>query len=423
MQAWNSRPVPQLPVPETAARVRAFDSATQQLVGVGPESGTARLYVCGITPYDATHIGHANTYVTFDLLNRAWRDAGLEVHYVQNVTDVDDPLLERATRDGVDWAELAAEQTQLFREDMEALNVLAPRALVGVVVSVPLIVELSEGLRVRGLVYPVALEGDGSGGPAEQPGDLYLDQAADPEFGSLSHLTEADARPVFAERGGDPDRPGKKGALDSLVWRQHRPGEPAWETSLGSGRPGWHVECSAIALHHLGPDFDVQAGGSDLVFPHHEMSASTARLATDQPFAKAYLHSGMVSLDGEKMSKSRGNLVFVSRLRRDGVDPMAVRLALLNHHYRDDWEWTPELLTAAEDQLALWRDAVRMDAGVGGDEVVAQIRAALADDLDAPAALAAVDAWAGATTVVEGDDAYAPQVVARACEALLGITL
>jgi len=403
-----------LPVPETPTRIRAFDSASRQLVPVGPEAGTARLYVCGITPYDATHIGHANTYVTFDLLNRAWRDAGLEVDYVQNVTDVDDPLLERATRDGVDWAELAEQQTELFREDMAALNVLPPRAYVGVVEAVPLIVELVEGLRERGLVYPVP---DGSAG------DLYLDQAADPEFGGTSHLSDADARALFAERGGDPDRAGKKGVLDSLVWRQHRPGEPAWESSLGSGRPGWHVECSAIALHHLGSDFDVQAGGSDLVFPHHEMSASTARLATGRPFAQAYLHSGMVALDGEKMSKSRGNLVFVSALRRGGVDPMAVRLALLNHHYRDDWEWTPELLAAAEQQLALWREAVRLDAGVGGDEVVAQIRAALADDLDAPAALAAVDAWAGASTVVEGDDGYAPQVVAQACEALLGITL
>jgi len=403
-----------LPVPETPTRIRAFDSASRQLVPVGPEAGTARLYVCGITPYDATHIGHANTYVTFDLLNRAWRDAGLEVDYVQNVTDVDDPLLERATRDGVDWAELAEQQTELFREDMAALNVLPPRAYVGVVEAVPLIVELVEGLQERGLVYPV---------PDGPVGDLYLDQAADPEFGSISHLSDGDARALFAERGGDPDLAGKKGVLDSLVWRQHRVGEPAWESSLGSGRPGWHVECSAIALHHLGPDFDVQAGGSDLVFPHHEMSASTARLATGRPFAQAYLHSGMVALDGEKMSKSRGNLVFVSALRRDGVDPMAVRLALLNHHYRDDWEWTPALLAAAERQLALWRDAVRLDAGVGGDEVVAEIRAALADDLNAPAALAAVDAWAGASTVVEGDDGYAPQLVAQACEALLGITL
>ncbi len=414
MQAWRSGPVPQLERPEGSPPVRAFDSAAQQLVPVGPTEGTARMYVCGITPYDATHIGHANTYVSFDLLNRVWRDAGLEVLYVQNVTDVDDPLIERARDTGVDWAELAQEQTQLFREDMEALNVLPPSHYVGAVESIPLIVELIADLQARGVVYAVE---------DEHAGDLYLDQAQDPDFGSLSHLDEAVARPVFAERGGDPDRSAKKGALDSLVWLRHREGDPAWPSPFGEGRPGWHVECAAIALDLLGPDFDVQAGGSDLVFPHHEMSASVGRLATGKPFARVYLHSGMVALDGEKMSKSRGNLVFVSRLRRDGVDPMAVRLALLDHHYRDDWEWTPELLTAAEERLSRWREAVRMDAGVDGDAVVAQIRAALADDLDAPAALAAVDAWAGATSVVESDDAYAPQTVARAVEALLGIKL
>ncbi|GAA1433257.1 cysteine--1-D-myo-inosityl 2-amino-2-deoxy-alpha-D-glucopyranoside ligase [Microlunatus lacustris] len=414
MQAWRSGPVLQLERPEDAPAVRAFDSAAQELVPVGPAEGTARMYVCGITPYDATHIGHANTYVSFDLLNRVWRDAGLDVVYVQNVTDVDDPLIERARDTGVDWAALAAEQTQLFREDMEALNVLPPSHYVGAVESIPLITELVADLQTRGVVYAVE---------DEHAGDLYLDQAQDPDFGSLSHLDEAAARPVFAERGGDPDRSAKRGALDSLVWLRHREGDPAWPSPFGEGRPGWHVECAAIALDVLGPDFDVQAGGSDLVFPHHEMSASVGRLATGKAFARAYLHSGMVALDGEKMSKSRGNLVLVSGLRRDGVDPMAVRLALLDHHYRDDWEWTPELLTAAEERLSRWREAVRLDAGVDGDAVVVQIRAALADDLDAPSALAAVDAWAGASSVVESDDAYAPQVVARAVEALLGVTL
>jgi L-cysteine:1D-myo-inositol 2-amino-2-deoxy-alpha-D-glucopyranoside ligase len=414
MQAWRSGPVPRLESPSGSSQVRAFDSAQQQLVDVGPASGTARLYVCGITPYDATHIGHANTYVAFDLLNRAWRDAGLEVDYVQNVTDVDDPLLERASRDGVDWATLAEEQTELFREDMAALNVLAPSHYVGVVEAIPLIVELVGDLQDRGLVYPVT---------DEHAGDLYLDQSADPDFGFLSHLSEQQARPLFAERGGDPDRPTKRGALDSLVWRQHRPGEPSWDSPSGSGRPGWHIECSAIALDLLGTEFDVQAGGSDLVFPHHEMSASVAKLATGKDFARAYLHSGMVALDGEKMSKSRGNLVFVSQLRRSGVDPMAIRLALLDHHYRDDWEWTPALLAAAEERLTRWREAVRLDAGVDGDAVVQRIRAALSDDLDAPAALAAVDAWAGASSVVESDDAYAPALVARACDALLGVRL
>ncbi|GAB2597717.1 cysteine--1-D-myo-inosityl 2-amino-2-deoxy-alpha-D-glucopyranoside ligase [Microlunatus antarcticus] len=414
MQAWRSRPVPELPAPKVAVRVRAYDSKAQGLVEVGPTDGTARMYVCGITPYDATHLGHANTYVAFDLLNRAWRDAGLLVNYVQNVTDVDDPLIERADRDGVDWRELADSQIELFREDMEALNVLAPASYVGAVEAVPLIVELVERHQREGNVYAVD--------DPEHP-DLYFAQTADPTFLSLSHLSPDEARPVFAERGGDPDRPGKRDPLDALVWRLERPGEPAWDSPFGRGRPGWHVECAAIALDRLGPAFDVQGGGSDLVFPHHEMCAGEAQLTTGETFARAYLHSGMVGLDGEKMSKSRGNLVFVSALRREGVDPMAIRLALLSQHYRSDWMWTPDLLVAAQDRLAAWREAVRLDSGLNADGVLAEVRAALADDLDAPRALAAVDAWADASLAVDADDAYAPSLVAQTVDALLGVAL
>jgi L-cysteine:1D-myo-inositol 2-amino-2-deoxy-alpha-D-glucopyranoside ligase len=414
VQAWRSRPVPTLPDQGTPLRVRAFDSKTQGLVEVGPEDGTARMYVCGITPYDATHLGHANTYVAFDLLNRIWRDAGLLVNYVQNVTDVDDPLIERADRDGVGWRELADSQIALFREDMEALNVLAPASYVGAVEAIPLIVELIERHQREGTVYPVD--------DPEHP-DLYFQQNADPSFLSLSHLTPEGARPVFAERGGDPDRPGKRDPLDSLVWRLERPGEPAWESPFGRGRPGWHIECTAIALDRLGAAFDVQAGGSDLVFPHHEMCAGEGQLTTDEAFARAYLHSGMVGLDGEKMSKSRGNLVFLSKLRSEGVDPMAIRLALLSQHYRTDWMWSPDLLVAAQDRLATWREAVRLDSGLNADGVLTEVRAALADDLDAPRALAAVDAWADASLDVDSDDAEAPALVAGTVDALLGVVL
>jgi L-cysteine:1D-myo-inositol 2-amino-2-deoxy-alpha-D-glucopyranoside ligase len=381
---------------------------------IGPDTGTARMYVCGITPYDATHIGHANTYIAFDLLHRVWRDRGLEVNYVQNVTDIDDPLLERATAIGIDWAALAEQQTQLFREDMAALNVLPPQHYVGAVESMPLIVDLIEHLRERQAVYPV----DDS-----EFQDLYFAQESDLEFGSLAHLAEEEAIAIFAERGGDPDRLGKKAPLDCLVWRHAREGEPSWESVFGAGRPGWHIECTAIALDRLGAGFDVQAGGSDLIFPHHEMCAAQGRVATDQPFAHAYLHSGMVGLDGEKMSKSKGNLVFVSALRESGVNPMAIRLALLNHHYREDWDWNDELLVSAQSRLNRWREAVRLDAGLSADGVLAQVRAALAHDLDAPAALAAVDAWAGASVAIDSDDAEAPALITRACDALLGVVL
>jgi L-cysteine:1D-myo-inositol 2-amino-2-deoxy-alpha-D-glucopyranoside ligase len=381
---------------------------------IGPDAGTARMYVCGITPYDATHIGHANTYIAFDLLHRVWRDRGLDVSYVQNVTDIDDPLLERATATGIDWAALAEQQTQLFREDMAALNVLPPQHYVGAVESMPLVVDLIEHLRERQAVYPV---------DDNEFQDLYFAQKSDPDFGSLAHLAEEEAIALFAERGGDPDRLGKKAPLDCLVWRHAREGEPSWESVIGAGRPGWHIECTAIALDQLGSDFDVQAGGSDLIFPHHEMCAAQGRVATDQPFARAYLHSGMVGLDGEKMSKSKGNLVFVSALRKSGVDPMAIRLALLVHHYREDWDWTDEVLDSAQGRLNRWREAVRLDAGLNADGVLAQVRAALAHDLDAPAALAAVDAWAGASVTIDSDDAEAPALITRACDALLGVAL
>jgi L-cysteine:1D-myo-inositol 2-amino-2-deoxy-alpha-D-glucopyranoside ligase len=415
MQAWAVDRPQRIDRAEAWHRFQVFDTARQHLVDAGPAQGTARLYVCGITPYDATHIGHANTYVAFDLLNRTWQDRGLRVEYVQNVTDIDDPLLERAAATGVDWWQLVEQQVQLFRVDMAALNVLPPTHYVGAVESIPLIADLIAQLHRRGAVYPV----NGS-----DVGDLYFANDSDPQFGSLSRLSEDAAIPLFAERGGDPERPGKKNPLDWLVWRQARDGEPSWDSSLGRGRPGWHVECTAIALDRLGAGFDIQAGGTDLIFPHHEMCAAEARAATGgAAFAKAYVHSGMVGFGGEKMSKSKGNLVLVSRLRDAGADPMAIRLALLAHHYREDWSWTDEELAAAAGRLHRWREAVRLDAALSADEVITQMRAALAGDLDAPTALAAVDAWAGASTAIDGDDAEAPTLIARACDALLGIRL
>jgi L-cysteine:1D-myo-inositol 2-amino-2-deoxy-alpha-D-glucopyranoside ligase len=414
MQAWSAQVVNRLPDPPTQIQVQAFDTASGLVVPVGPDSGLARMYVCGITPYDATHIGHANTYVAFDLLNRAWRDAGLVVEYVQNVTDVDDPLLERADQIGVDWQDLAREQTELFKADMAALNVLPPEHFVGASESIDLVVAMIDRLQKRGAVYPV-----------DDPefADLYFAQSSDPDFGSLSKLAEPDAVRLFAERGGDPDREGKKAPLDCLLWRLHRQGEPGWESPYGKGRPGWHVECTALAQELLGTAFDVQGGGSDLIFPHHEMCAAQGRVATGEEFARAYLHAGMVGLDGEKMSKSKGNLVFVSELRGRGVDPMVIRLALLSHQYLDDWMWTDHELDHAAERLSRWREAVRLDAGVNAGEVLVQVRSALAHDLDAPTALAAVDAWAGASTAIDGDDTDAPQLVAQICSDLLGVTL
>jgi L-cysteine:1D-myo-inositol 2-amino-2-deoxy-alpha-D-glucopyranoside ligase len=413
MQSWQSAPVPSLPAAGPAVRVH--DSSSGRLLTTQPRDGRARLYVCGITPYDATHLGHAATYVAFDLLNRAWRNAGLEVAYVQNVTDVDDPLLERATAVGVPWEELAQRETELFRQDMTALNVLPPDHYVGAVESIPLVVDMIRAMERNGAVYRVE-------------DDLYHAVEADPAFGRVSGWTREQMLAVFADRGGDPERPGKKDPLDALLWRAERPGEPAWESPFGRGRPGWHVECAAIALEHLGTAFDVQGGGSDLVFPHHEMSAGEGQLTRPgEPFAQAYVHAGMVGYDGTKMSKSRGNLVFVSHLRRAEIDPVAIRLALLRHHYREDWEWTDAELFDAVDTLERWRRAVALGAGAPALPVVAAVLSALADDLDAPTAVAQVEAWADATVgtdaLADTADPDAGAVVRDLLDAALGLVL
>jgi L-cysteine:1D-myo-inositol 2-amino-2-deoxy-alpha-D-glucopyranoside ligase len=394
----------------TGPAVSLHDTATGARVTTEP-TGPARLYVCGITPYDATHLGHAATYVAFDLLNRAWRNAGHEVTFVQNVTDVDDPLLERATKVGVDWRELAERETQLFRDDMEALRVLPPQHYVGAVESIPLALALIQKLVDAGATYTVET-------------DLYFSVTADPGFGEVCGWERAQMLAIFGERGGDPDRPGKKDPLDCVLWRGEREGEPAWDSPFGRGRPGWHVECSAIALEHLGHDFDVQGGGSDLVFPHHEMSAGQAQVAhPDHRFARAYAHAGMVAYAGEKMSKSKGNLVFVSALRLSEVDPMAIRLALLRQHYRSDWEWTDDLLWSAVDTLDAWRLAVATGAGADAGPVEQAVLAALADDLDAPAAVAAVDAWAEATRSGDSSDPRAGERIRVLLDAALGLVL
>lgn len=403
MRAWSRPKIPTLP--GDGGVVHILDSRSGMRVPVAPGRKQARVYACGITPYDATHLGHAFTYLGVDLLNRALMDTGREVRYVQNVTDVDDPLLERADAIGVDWRDLADEQTELFRTDMTALRVLPPNPYLGVVESLDLIIDFLQRLRTAGRLYQVD-------DPAHP--DWYCDVTGV----ELAGFSPTEALAVFAERGGDPDRPGKRNPLDCLVWRLARPGEPAWDSPLGAGRPGWHIECTAIAVGALGAAFDVQAGGSDLAFPHHPMSAVEATVLTGQPFAQSYLHAGMVGFDGEKMSKSRGNLVFVSSLLVEGFDPMAIRLALLAHHYRDDWEFGYSELDAAQRRLSAWRSGLSAPAGPSAAALLSDLRQAIRDDLNAPAALAVMDSWAAAAGT---GDPQAPAQVAAALDALLGV--
>lgn len=401
MQSW---PVPSVSaVPGSEVPLSLYDTADQRIKPVDTSGEEVGMYVCGITPYDSTHLGHAATYLTFDLVYRQLLANGHKVHYVQNITDVDDPLFERAARDGVDWRELGTSQIDLFRSDMETLSVIPPRDYIGAMEAVDEIVVMIQRLLDAGAAYKL------------DHGDIYAPIDATAQFGYESNLDRATMLKFFAERGGDPQRKGKRDPLDALLWRGHREGEPAWESPFGPGRPGWHVECSAIATNRLGATFAIQGGGSDLAFPHHEFSAAHAEAAHNtQRMAGHYVHSGMIALDGVKMSKSLGNLVFVHKLTEAGHDPSAIRLAVFDGHYRADRDFTYEVLDAAQARLARWREALANEGDVGEVRVgVDKLRNALANDLDTPAALAIIDEATG----------DADGMLAAAIDGLLGVQI
>ncbi|MGV1005585.1 MAG: cysteine--1-D-myo-inosityl 2-amino-2-deoxy-alpha-D-glucopyranoside ligase [Candidatus Nanopelagicales bacterium] len=412
MHSWSAPGVPALPATDTLPQLRLFDTAAQSVREAGA-AAEASMYVCGITPYDATHLGHASTYLAFDLLNRVWRDQGKRVRYAQNVTDVDDPLLERAVERGEDWRELAERETELFRADMSALRVLPPQHYVGAVEAIPAVADRIAQLQDAGAVYAV-------------DADLYFDVSRAVGFGQVSGLSPQVMLELSAARGGDPQRGGKRHPLDCLLWQGARPDEPAWNSPLGHGRPGWHIECVTIALDHLGNTLDVQGGGADLAFPHHEMCAAQASLVTGQPFARHYVHTGMVGYQGEKMSKSLGNLVFVSELLAGGSDASAIRLAVAAHHYRAGWEWEGKELDCAVERLDRWRAAVALPTAPPFEAVLAAVRSRLADDMDSPGALETIDEWANAAladALAGGRGEGAGALAALAADSLLGVVL
>ncbi|MCX7491011.1 cysteine--1-D-myo-inosityl 2-amino-2-deoxy-alpha-D-glucopyranoside ligase [Corynebacterium sp. P6129] len=416
MHSW---PEPEVPViGGTAVPLKLFDTADGVVRPVAVTGETASIYVCGITPYDSTHLGHAATYLTFDLVNRQLRDNGHAVRYVQNVTDVDDPLFERATRDNVDWRKLGTEQTDLFRSDMTTLRVIPPTDFIAVTDIVDEVIDLVSTLLDNGSAY--ALDD-------EYP-DIYASLDATPHFGYESNYDRSTMMRYFTERGGDPDRPGKRDPMDALIWRAARPGEPAWEAPFGAGRPGWHIECAAIAVNRLGSHFAVQGGGTDLIFPHHEYSAAHVEAATgSERMAGHYVHSGMIGLEGTKMSKSLGNLVFVHRLTAAGHEPEAIRLGVFAGGYRSDRDWSEQVLADAENRLSRWRSAATVATDTAAaEDVVQQVRVALADDLDTPRALFSVDSWAATTLsgrhATEGPTG-AGDLVSRALDSLMGVRL
>jgi L-cysteine:1D-myo-inositol 2-amino-2-deoxy-alpha-D-glucopyranoside ligase len=405
VKSWNRPEVPRLPGRGEIPRI--WDTASSQLVSAQPAGAAAGIYVCGITPYDSTHIGHAATYLSYDILIRLWLDAGLDVTYVQNTTDVDDPLLERARETGVDWRALAAEQTERFRTDMQALRILPPDHYIAVTERIDEISHAVELLLERDVAYRV---GD----------DVYFDSAAAAriapwKLGDESHYDRALMLALSAERGGDPVRPGKRDALDPLLWRAARPGDPRWPSAIGDGRPGWHIECSVIAAEFLDQPITVNGGGADLIFPHHEFSAGHASALSGLPFASIHSHAGLVAYRGQKMSKSLGNLVLIGDLTAQGIDGSAIRLALLAERYRTDWEWTDVQLEAAVERLARWTSWAS-GATEGESGLLPLLRSALVGDLDTVRALAIVDA-----AVASGDPATSGDLAA--IDALLGVEL
>ncbi|NBQ66223.1 MAG: cysteine--1-D-myo-inosityl 2-amino-2-deoxy-alpha-D-glucopyranoside ligase [Actinobacteria bacterium] len=387
-----------------------FDSYKGKKVAISGDQNS--IYVCGITPYDATHMGHAATYLAFDLVNRYLKASGKKVSFVENITDIDDPLLERAARDCQDWKELAASQIDLFREDMTALNVLPPNAYRGVIESMDDIISLVEQMIAIGKTY-------------ELEGDIYLDlQQVDGAIQDLP-LPLEQALVIFKERGGDPERVGKRHALDPLLWKARAGEDPYWIASFGEGRPGWHIECTAIALKNLSKtnptSITLQAGGSDLIFPHHYMTALQAKALTGVEFASCYSHAGMIGLDGEKMSKSKGNLVFVSKLRQDGVSPAVIRLALFADKYSSDRMWSKELLDSAAEFLDRLLSALSRQEVAPTFEVVQELVNALADDLDTPRVFLALSNWCARTEA--GQMGGSPGEISRALDTYLGINL
>jgi L-cysteine:1D-myo-inositol 2-amino-2-deoxy-alpha-D-glucopyranoside ligase len=353
--------------------MRLYDTARGEVVPFEP-GPVVTMYTCGITPYDAAHLGHGAVFLTYDLLQRRLRDLGHETRLVRNITDVDDDLLRKARQLKVHYLDLAAEEIARFDRDLKALGLLPAFSEPRATSAIP---------DILGCIAAVL----DSGNAYRSGGSVYFDVGSFPRFGQVSHLGRAEMLELAAARGGNPEDPFKRDPLDFVLWQPSLPDEPAWESRWGPGRPGWHIECSALALRELGRTVDLHGGGDDLVFPHHECEAAQSEAATGEVFVRHWMHVGMVRLDGEKMSKSLGNLVFLSDLL-SSHDPLTIRLAIISQHYRTSWEWRPELLEVAAERLGRWR------AGGTGEAALVEVRARLDDDLDVPGALAEIDAAA-----------------------------
>lgn len=358
--------------------MQLYDTARRSVVPFEPGEQVL-MYTCGITPYDATHLGHAATFITYDVLQRRLIDLGHTVKCVRNVTDVDDPLFAKARELGVHYLDLAAGEEARFERDMEALNALPVSSTPRASSAIPDIRGFIGMVLDRGYAYVAN-------------GSVYFDVSKFPSFGTISNYTHDEMIDFARQRGGKVDDPNKRNPLDFVLWHPSEDDEPSWDTLWGPGRPGWHIECSALALRELGTTIDLHGGGSDLIFPHHECERAQSEAATGEPFVKHWMHVAMVYMDGHKMSKSLGNLVFVDKLRTE-FDPRAIRLGIIEHHYRYEWEWDDLLMPRNRDRVVAWSAAAH---GPDAESVLDDVRAALDDDLNTPAALSVIDAAAAA---------------------------
>ena len=411
MNAWPPVFRPNFAFSGSYPHLSLFDSLKGAKLEL-PVRDPMTIYVCGITPYDATHIGHAATYLTFDLVHRYLLAAGHRVVFLENVTDIDDPLFERARRDGMKWKTLVDDQLRLFTSDMTNLRVLPPIELTSVTEAMEEIIAFVASLVAKGLTYSLGSE-------------LYLDARRVTDFGDLP-LSMESAIAIFRERGGDPDRSGKRHPLDPVLWRPSAEDEPRWSTPFGEGRPGWHVECNAIARKIVEAasqsSLSLQGGGGDLIFPHHYMTELQSRARYDQPFSQVFAHAGMVKYQGEKMSKSLGNLVFVSKLLEDGVHPMAIRIALISGHYREEREWSDDLLGIGEKLVEDLLSLLSRELIPEYDYLISEIITSLADDLDTPRVLGLLQGYIS-RAVHDTQPSKSPGDLSRFLDAVLGVTL
>ncbi|CAN5405968.1 cysteine--tRNA ligase [soil metagenome] len=357
--------------------IKLYNTRSQQLEAFKPQTELVTMYVCGITPYDTTHLGHAFTYTAVDILLRHLEHQGHRVKYVQNVTDIDDDILRKARETSTDWHALGDEWTAHFIRDMQSLNVRAPDYFPRATDTIPQIIEMVQALLTTGKAY-------------EADGNVYFAVKTWPSYGELSHLPRTEMLPVANEHGNRPDDPNKHDPLDFVLWQAQAPGEPAWDSPWGPGRPGWHIECSAMAMHLLGETTDIHAGGADLVFPHHESEiAQTVAVTNREPSVRFWMHTAMVRYEGEKMSKSLGNLVMVRDLL-DSYSPDVLRFYLAQHHYRQSWDHEAEGIEQAQEKVRVLQKAVTSFGGHGQalDPAPSQVAftKALDQDLDTPQA-------------------------------------